>query len=62
MLCKLFGWVPWVHRWDLVPDADLDDVRTCERCGRRDVLQVDGWHRITAPTQPAKPQFPPAQP
>ena len=34
------------HRWDLVPDADLDDIRTCEKCGARAVLQVDGWHRL----------------
>jgi len=46
MLCKLFGWVPWVHRWDLVHDADLGDVRTCARCGRRDVLTVDGWEEV----------------
>jgi len=35
-----------LHRWDLVPDADLGDVRTCARCGRRDVLTVDGWEEV----------------
>ncbi len=44
MLRKLLGWC-W-HRWDLVPDADLGDVRTCAKCGRRDVLTANGWERL----------------
>ncbi len=46
MTGRLLGkFVPCWHRWDLVSDADLDDVRTCARCGRRDVLTVDRWVR-----------------
>jgi hypothetical protein len=42
------------HSWDLVPDADLDDVRTCAKCGRQDVLQTDGWHRLHPAKAPAQ--------
>lgn len=34
------------HDWDLVPDADLDDVRTCRKCKASAIRQVDGWHDL----------------
>jgi hypothetical protein len=46
MLRKILNWLPCWHQWDLVSDADLDDVRTCAKCGRQDILQVNGWVRL----------------
>jgi hypothetical protein len=46
MIARLLSYLSCWHCWDLVAEADLDDVRTCEKCGTQHVLQVDGWSPI----------------